>query len=114
MSGREHRLLGALRVMLATLPLLASSAVVAAERDDELAQRLEAIVRVHAEVPPEARTAPYLGTAREGSGIVIDDAGLVVTIGYLITEAMGADVTTAGGKVSRAAVGGADLASGLG
>ena len=114
MCGGEHRLLGALRVMLAALPLLAGSAVVAAERDDELAHRLEAIVRVHAEIPPEARTAAFLGTEREGSGIVIDDAGLVVTIGYLITEAMGAEVTTTGGKVSRAAVVGVDLASGLG
>jgi S1-C subfamily serine protease len=113
-SGGEHRLLGALRAMLAGLPLLAGFAVVAAERDDELAHRLEAIVHVHAEIPPEARTAAYLGTAREGSGIVIDDAGLVVTIGYLITEAMGVEVTTAGGKVSRAAVVGVDLASGLG
>jgi S1-C subfamily serine protease len=113
-SGREHRLLGALRAMLAAMPLLAGSAVVAAERDDELAHRLEAVVRVHAEIPPEARTAAYLGTAREGSGIVIDDAGLVVTIGYLITEAMGAEVTTTGGKVSRAAVVGVDLVSRLG
>ena len=104
MSGGEHRLLGALRVMPAALLLLAGSTVAAAERGDELAHRLEAIVRVHAEIPPEARTAAYLGTAREGSGIVIDDAGLVVTIGYLITEAMGAEVTTAGGKISRAAV----------
>jgi S1-C subfamily serine protease len=114
MSGGKHRLAGALRAMLAALPLLAGSEAVAAERDDELAHRLEAIVHVHAEIPPEARTAAYLGTAREGSGIVIDDAGLVVTIGYLITEAMGAEVTTAGGKVSRAAVVGVDLASGLG
>jgi S1-C subfamily serine protease len=113
-SGGEHRLLGALRAVLAILPLLAGSAAVAAERDDELAHRLEAIVHVHAEIPPDARTAAFLGTAREGSGIVIDDAGLVVTIGYLITEAMGADVTTAGGKVSRATVVGVDLASGLG
>jgi S1-C subfamily serine protease len=100
--------------MPAALLLLAGSTVAAAERGDELAHRLEAIVRVHAEIPPEARTAAYLGTAREGSGIVIDDAGLVVTIGYLITEAMGAEVTTTGGKVSRAAVVGVDLASGLG
>jgi S1-C subfamily serine protease len=114
MSGGEHRLLGALRAMLAALPLLAGAAAVAAERDDELTHRLGAVVHVHAEIPPEARTAAYLGTAREGSGIVIDDAGLVVTIGYLITEAMGAEVTTTGGKVSRAAVVGVDLASGLG
>ena len=64
MSCRELRLLGALRALLVSLPLLAGSAAVAAERDEELAHRLEAIVRVHAEIPPEARTAAYLGTAR--------------------------------------------------
>src|SRR5215472_12347287 len=114
MSGGKQTLLGTLRVMLAALPLLAGSGVAAAERDAELARLLEAIVHVHAQIPPEARTARYLGTERDGSGIVIDDAGLVVTIGYLITEAMGAEVSTAGGKASRAAVVGVDLASGLG
>ena len=114
MSGGKQTLLGTLRVMLAALPLLAGSGVAAAERDAELARWLEGIVHVHAQIPPEARTAAYLGTERDGSGIVIDDAGLVVTIGYLITEAMGAEVTTAGGKASRAAVVGVDLASGLG
>src|SRR5439155_16195439 len=58
--------------------------------------------------------AAYLGTAREGAGVVIDDAGLVVTIGYLITEAMGAEVTTGTGTVSRAEVVGFDISSGLG
>ncbi len=114
MSGGENTLLGILRAMPAALLLLTGTVVAAAERDEELAHRLEAIVRVHAEIPPEARTAAYLGTARDGSGVVIDDAGLVVTIGYLITEAMGAEVTTADGKVSRADVVGVDLASGLG
>src|SRR5207245_5901748 len=66
------------------------------------------------DVPAEARTAAYLGTTRDGAGVVIDDAGLIVTIGYLITEAMGAEVTTAAGKVSRADVIGFDIASGLG
>jgi len=46
--------------------------------------------------------------------VVIDDAGLVVTNGYLITEAMGAEVTTGSGKVSRADIVGFDIGSGLG
>ena len=46
--------------------------------------------------------------------MVIDDAGLVVTIGYLVTEAMAAEVTTASGKVSRADIVGFDIESGLG
>lgn len=114
MSGGTDTRLGVLRAVLAALPLLSATAGVAAERDEELAHRLEAVVHVHAEAPPEARTAAYLGTSRDGSGVVIDDAGLVVTIGYLITEAMGAEVATADGKVRRAEIVGVDLASGLG
>lgn len=114
MSGGKNRLLGVLQALPAALVLLTGAAVTAAERDEELAHRREAVVHVHTEVPPEARTAAYLGTARDGSGVVIDDAGLIVTIGYLITEAMGAEITTADGKVSRADVVGVDLVSGLG
>jgi len=93
---------------------LLGGAAAAAELEGELAHRLEAIVRIHADVPAEARTAAYLGTTRDGAGVVIDDAGLVVTIGYLITEAMGAEVTAANGRVSRADIVGFDIASGLG
>jgi S1-C subfamily serine protease len=102
------------RTVLAILLLLGGPAAVAAEPGGELARRLEAIVRVHADVPAEARTAAYLGTTRDGAGVVIDDAGLIVTIGYLITEAMGAEVTAANGRVSRADIVGFDIASGLG
>ena len=48
---------------------------------------LGAVLKLRAEVPPDAFTAPILGTEREGSGVVIDDNGLALTIGYLITEA---------------------------
>jgi hypothetical protein len=43
---------------------------------------------MQAKIPAEARTASLLGTEHDGSGVVIDDAGLIVPIGYLITEAM--------------------------
>lgn len=59
---------------------------------------LRAVVRVEAEVPREARTAAFLGTEREGNGVVIDDRGLVLTIGYLILEAMAATVVDAEGN----------------
>jgi S1-C subfamily serine protease len=86
----------------------------AADSDTDPARRVEAVVRVQAEIPAEARTASFLGTKRDGSGVVIDDAGLIVTIGYLITEAMAAEVTTAAGKASRAEIIGFDTESGLG
>ncbi|MER9966700.1 S1C family serine protease [Mesorhizobium sp. M0060] len=48
---------------------------------------LRSIVAVRATVPDDAFTAEALGTRREGSGVVIGGDGLVLTIGYLITEA---------------------------
>jgi S1-C subfamily serine protease len=46
-----------------------------------------AVVGVFANIPEDARTAQVLGTRRQGSGVLIDDNGLVLTIGYLIMEA---------------------------
>lgn len=57
-----------------------------------------AIVGVKAEIPPEARTADTLGRQRSGSGVVIDSAGLVLTVGYLIVEATAVDLYDASGK----------------
>ncbi|HVW54343.1 MAG TPA: S1C family serine protease [Rhizobiaceae bacterium] len=45
------------------------------------------MVAVRASVPEDAFTADTLGIRREGSGVVIRKDGLVLTIGYLITEA---------------------------
>jgi len=46
-----------------------------------------AIVTVQAHALPDARSAATLGTEREGTGVVIGKAGLILTIGYLIIEA---------------------------
>jgi S1-C subfamily serine protease len=48
---------------------------------------LRSIVVVRSSIPEDAFTATTLGTRREGSGVVIGESGLVLTIGYLITEA---------------------------
>ncbi|MDL2405530.1 S1C family serine protease [Rhizobium calliandrae] len=60
---------------------------------------LRSIVAVHASIPEDAFTAGALGTRREGSGVVIRGNGLVLTIGYLITEADEVWVTTNDGHV---------------
>jgi S1-C subfamily serine protease len=46
-----------------------------------------AVVGLRAAIPEDAFTAQMLGTERAGNGVVIRDSGLVLTIGYLITEA---------------------------
>jgi S1-C subfamily serine protease len=48
---------------------------------------LRSVVALRASIPEDAYTAGTLGTTREGSGVVIRDDGLVLTIGYLTTEA---------------------------
>ncbi len=53
----------------------------------DLDRALDAVVLLRSEIPEDAFTAPLLGTERAGNGIVIRDDGLVLTIGYLITEA---------------------------
>lgn len=53
----------------------------------DIESALRSVVALRASVPEDAFTAASLGTQREGSGVVIRDSGLVLTIGYLITEA---------------------------
>jgi S1-C subfamily serine protease len=53
---------------------------------------LEGVVRITAHVPHDARTASSLGTERQGTGVLIDDSGLILTIGYLILEAIEIEV----------------------
>jgi S1-C subfamily serine protease len=60
---------------------------------------LRSVVAVRSSVPDDAFTARGLGTLREGSGVVIRESGLVLTIGYLITEADEVWLTTQDGHV---------------
>jgi S1-C subfamily serine protease len=53
----------------------------------DLDHALSCVVGLHATVPADAFTAETLGTERAGNGVFIRDNGLVLTIGYLITEA---------------------------
>ena len=50
-------------------------------------QRFDAVIGVIASVPETADSAETLGTHRLGSGVLIGNDGLVLTIGYLIMEA---------------------------
>src|SRR5436853_7670881 len=48
---------------------------------------LSSVLGLQATVPADAFTASTLGTERAGSGVLIRKDGLVLTIGYLISEA---------------------------
>ena len=81
----------------AGLMQLLHPALAAAPRPDramlgyDLDPALAAVVRLHADVDERCSTASTLGAEREGAGIVIDENGLILTVGYLIVEAR--DVT---------------------
>jgi S1-C subfamily serine protease len=74
---------------------------------------LSSTVSLRAVVPPDAFTAQILGTLRIGHGAVIAE-DLVLTIGYLVTEAEEVWLQTHEGRVVAGHVLGIDTASGLG
>ena len=80
----------------------------------DLKSVLDSVVLLRAQIPDDAFTAPILGTERAGNGIVIRDDGLVVTIGYLITEAESIWLTSNRGVVVPGHALGYDQSTGLG
>jgi len=72
------------------------------------------LVSLSARVPDDAFTADVLGTERVGSGVVINGDGLVLTIGYLITEADEVWLTRHDGRVVPAHALAYDQATGFG
>ena len=75
---------------------------------------LDAVVKLSIRAVEGARTADTLGAEREGTGIVIDDQGLILTIGYLVLEAASVLVMTGDNKIYPASVVGFDHATGFG
>jgi S1-C subfamily serine protease len=79
----------------------------------DLDEVLTSIVGLHSFVPSDAFTAETLGTERGGNGVVIDD-GLILTIGYLITEAQQVWLHLADGRVMEGHALGFDAMTGFG
>lgn len=80
----------------------------------DLEAALRSVVRLRTLIPGDAFTAETLGTERVGSGILIRKDGLVLTIGYLVTEADTVWVTLAGGNVVQGHVVAFDQETGFG
>jgi len=72
------------------------------------------VVKVSSKAVSGARSSASLGAQREGTGVVIDSNGLVLTIGYLVTEADKVELWTADGKVFPATVIASDPSTGMG
>ena len=92
--------------------LLVQSIPAYAEQDPK--EILKAVVKIRAVVPDYARSAKTLGTEREGSGVVINSQGHILTIGYLITESETIEVTGPEGKPINATSVGYDHRTGFG
>ncbi len=102
------------------LPLLFSTNAYSAETERnapqpqrELTVNSLSVVKIKSHAVRDARSATTLGAEREGTGVVIGSDGLVLTIGYLITEAETVELSTADGKVFPATVIGSDARTGM-
>lgn len=108
--------------LLAVCIALAPSAAAAADTGEAAlspaatdAERFfRSIVKVETRAVPNARSLASLGATREGTGIVIDADGLILTIGYLIVEADDVQIVDDRGRHLPGRVVGYDHATGLG
>src|ERR1700750_1831099 len=74
---------------------------------------LSTVVGLHSIITNDAFSADNLGTERAGNGVLIDD-GLVLTIGYLITEAEAVWLHLGDGRVVQGHALGFDAETGFG
>ena len=79
-----------------------------------LEELISAVVKIKTHINPEGRTVQGLGRDREGTGILIDADGLILTIGYLMVEAYAAEVITNDGRTLPASIVGYDHETGFG
>jgi S1-C subfamily serine protease len=79
----------------------------------DLERALSSVVGLHSIIPPDAFTADTLGVERAGNGVLIDN-GLVLTIGYLITEAETVWLHLGDGRVAQGHALGFDQETGFG
>jgi S1-C subfamily serine protease len=80
----------------------------------DLEKALSSIVAVRTQIPEDAMTARMLGTERAGHGVVIRESGLIVTIGYLVTEAETIWIVDNNGRATAGHTAGYDQETGFG
>jgi S1-C subfamily serine protease len=75
---------------------------------------LKSVLTIQSQIPEDGFTAQALGEQRSGSGIVIRESGLVLTIGYLIMEADNVWLADSDGRVTPAHALAVDAETGFG
>ncbi|HKW95869.1 MAG TPA: S1C family serine protease [Methylomirabilota bacterium] len=74
---------------------------------------LGSVVHIHAEIPSAHPSTRHLGDERMGSGTVVDPAGLILTVNYVVMGAETIQVTLARGRTLRAEIVAQDFEVGL-
>jgi serine protease Do len=74
---------------------------------------LPTVVNIHATVPRQHPSTRILGDERMGSGLVVDAAGLILTVNYVVMGASTVDVAPLKGRRMRAEVVAQDFEVGL-
>jgi S1-C subfamily serine protease len=103
-----------MRKIIAMFLLIALFGISTVHSEQGIESVSDSIVRIQATIPEEANTAQSLGTTRVGNGVVIDEWGHVLTIGYLIIEAEHIEVTGFDGITGEASFVGYDFDTGFG
>ena len=103
-TRRNVNVIGGFMRLLAAIFVLIAGECAAAAESPSLDELVSGVVRIKTFINPDGRTLQSLGREREGSGIVIDNNGLVLTIGYLMVEANGVEVTSNDGRTVPAEV----------
>jgi S1-C subfamily serine protease len=109
-TGMRHAF--GLGVLLTAVIALADGPPPASTGDG--ARLFDALVKIETRAVPDARSLASLGREREGTGVVIGDDGLILTIGYLLVEADEVKVVDRAGRSLPARVAGYDHATGFG
>jgi S1-C subfamily serine protease len=74
---------------------------------------LGSVVHIHTEVPSNHPSTRILGDERMGSGTVVDPAGLILTVNYVVMGAEAIQVTLGRGRALRAEIVAQDFEIGL-
>ena len=76
-------------------------------------QVIPSTVSIHVTVPHHHHSAPILGTERMGSGVVIDPAGYILTVNYIVIGAATVKVSLLDNSQHTAEVVAQDFPSGI-
>src|SRR5438445_9381286 len=98
---------------IATAAVIGTTSPASAE-GASLEELIAGVVKIKTHINPDGNTVQGLGRDREGTGILIDADGLVLTIGYLMVEAYAAEIITNDGRTLPANIVGYDHETGFG